>query len=288
MNDAIKQMLKKYHCVSRNDYENALKEIIQEIALLGLWRTKFFEHAAFYGGTALRILYGLDRFSEDMDFSLLKKNLKFDLKKYNAGIKDELESYGFNVTVQTKQKSNTTSTIESAFIKAGTLFHFLEIEAPQSVVGTLAKNHILKIKLEVDKDPPLGFMTQAQLLLLPSPFYVNTYQMPDLFAGKMHAVLCRNWHTRVKGRDFYDLSWYIARHTPLHLKHLKKRMEQSGHWPKNNQLTKTKLMDLLTERLKKIDWNLAKNDVLPFLKTGQLDIWSQDYFLELIQRIQIS
>ncbi len=288
MNEAIAQMLKKYHCANRNDYENALKEIIQEIALLGLWRTKFFEHAAFYGGTALRIIYGLDRFSEDMDFSLLKKNLKFDLKKYNQGIKDELESYGFKVTVQTKKKSNASTAIESAFIKAGTLFHLLEIEAPKSVVGSMASNHTLKIKLEVDKDPPLGFATEAKLLLMPNPFYVNTFQMPDLFAGKMHAVLCRNWQTRVKGRDFYDLSWYIARQTPLHLQHLEKRMQQSGHWPKNTKLSKVKLLNLLAERFAKIDFNLAKKDILPFLKNVSLDIWSKGYFLDLVQKIQTS
>lgn len=287
MNEALSSMIKRYNCVSRGDYENALKEIIQEIALLGLWRTKFFEQAAFYGGTALRILYGLDRFSEDMDFSLLKKNLNFNLHHYNQGIQAELESYGFRVTVETKNKVNATP-IESAFIKAGTLFNLLEIEAPKSVVGSMASNQTLKIKIEVDKDPPLGFETEAKLLLLPTSFYVHTFQLPDLFAGKMHAVLCRSWNNRIKGRDFYDLIWYVARSTPVRLKHLEQRMKQSGHLGKNQKLTKEILLKLLAERFEEIDLNQAKKDVRPFLKNPHgLDIWSKDYFLQLIQKIEV-
>ncbi len=287
MNEALSHMLKKYNCTSRGDYENALKEIIQEIALLGLWRTKFFEQAAFYGGTALRILYGLDRFSADMDFSLLKKNLNFSLEKYNQGIQTELKSYGFKVTVDTNKKTKVTN-IESAFIKAGTLFNLLEIEAPKSVVGSMASNQTLKIKIEVDKDPPLGFATEAKLLLLPTSFYVSTFQMPDLFAGKVHAVLCRNWEERVKGRDFYDLSWYIARGTPVNLTHLEKRMQQSGHLTQNKKLTKDTLFKLLVDRFEKVNFSQAKKDVLPFLKNSSvLDIWSKNYFLQLIEKMAV-
>lgn len=287
MNEVLSQMLKKYQCASRNDYENALKEIIQEISLLGLWRSKFFEHAAFYGGTALRVLYGLDRFSEDLDFSLLRKNPGFDLKKHNQSIKFELESYGFKVTVETKKKSKKTA-IESAFIKAGTLFHLLEIETPRSVIGAMAANQVLKIKLELDKDPPLGFETEAKLLLLPSPFHVNTFQMPDLFAGKAHAVLCRNWKYRVKGRDWYDLSWYVARNIPVRINHLKKRMQQSGHLLKKEKLSKNSLHILLQKRIDQININDAKKDILPFLKNStHIDLWSKDYFNQLISKIEI-
>src|SRR5579872_4522766 len=127
MHAAIKTMLSKYQCHSEQDYVNALKEIFQEISLLGLWRAKFYEKAAFYGGTALRILYGLDRFSEDLDFSLLKPEKNFDLSRYNQAIKDELNSFGFEVTVETKIK-NTDSNIESAFIKAETKKQFILID----------------------------------------------------------------------------------------------------------------------------------------------------------------
>src|SRR5438309_3791037 len=117
MNPAILSMLDRYKCVTAQDYENALKEIIQEIALLGLWRAKFYEHAAFYGGSALRILYGLDRFSEDLDFTLLRPDKTFSLASYNQAIMDELRSFGFKVEVVTKTKK-IVSNIESAFIKA--------------------------------------------------------------------------------------------------------------------------------------------------------------------------
>src|SRR3989344_6607710 len=119
MQDAIQKMLKKYDCKNEIEYQNALKEIIQEITLLGLWRAKFFEYAAFYGGTALRILYQLDRFSEDLDFSLLQANQNFSLTPYFSFIKQELQSYGFQIAVESIDKENK-SNVDSAFLKADT------------------------------------------------------------------------------------------------------------------------------------------------------------------------
>lgn len=286
MNEALSAMFERYSPASAEDYENAFKEIIQEIALLGLWRTKFFERAAFYGGTALRILYGLDRFSEDMDFSLLKRDRRFDLQPYCTGIADELEGFGLNVTVETKEKSSKTA-IESAFIKAGTLQNLIMIDAPTQISKKVPSNRSIKIKLEVDVDPPLGFDTEAKYLLQPIPFSVNTYKPPDLFAGKMHAVLCRQWKTRVKGRDWYDFVWYVARATPLHLKHLETRMKQSGHFPKSQRLTQDRFVKLLRDKISKLDVTAAKKDVLPMLKDpASVKVWSKRFFEELIKRIQ--
>lgn len=156
MNPAIITMLERYRCITAADYENALKEIIQEIGLLGLYRAKFFEHAAFYGGTSLRILYGLDRFSEDLDFSLLKPDANFSLKPYLDAIKTELNALDFSVTVMTKDK-NIETPIESAFIKANTKEHLLKIKVPEIISDRMHSNANLNIKLEVDTDPPPGF-----------------------------------------------------------------------------------------------------------------------------------
>jgi len=145
MNDAVNIMLDRYSCSSVNDYENALKEIIQEIALLGLWRSKFFEKAAFYGGSALRILYGLDRFSEDLDFSLLKKDEVFSLADYCRAVEDELNSFGFSVTVEKKEKKSKTN-IDSAFIKAGTLKNMIVIDIPQSVRKKTDQGKVMKVR----------------------------------------------------------------------------------------------------------------------------------------------
>ena len=209
MNDSVQSMLEKYKPRSEQDYTNALKEIIQEIALLGLWRSKFYEHAAFYGGSALRILYQLNRFSEDLDFSLLKPDPEFTLAPYNQSICDELNAFGFTVEVKTKEKQVNTS-IESAFIKANTKTQLMMIHAPQSLIQQTHGMHQLKIKMEVDTDPPAGFQTEVKTLLQPIPFSVKTYTLPDLFAGKIHALLCRPWKIRVKGRDWYDFIWYIT------------------------------------------------------------------------------
>ncbi|MDD4202193.1 MAG: nucleotidyl transferase AbiEii/AbiGii toxin family protein [Candidatus Omnitrophica bacterium] len=287
MNDAIKVMLDRYNCQSVNDYENALKEIIQEIALLGLWRSKFFEKAAFYGGSALRILYGLDRFSEDLDFSLLKKDKKFSIESYCKAVEEELKSFGFSVSVQKKEKTVKTN-IESAFIKGGTLNNMIIIEVPEIVKKKIHSGRGLKIKLEVDIDPPADFKTEAKYILHPMPFSVNAYALPYLYAGKMHAILCRSWSNRVKGRDWYDLVWYIARGESLSLKHLYMRMKQSGHLNKYRSLTEYRFIQLLQDKIDSTDFENAKKDVEPLLKDPlSIVVWSKEFFSTICKKIKI-
>ena len=287
MNDAVKVMLDRYNRSSVNDYENALKEIIQEIALLGLWRSKFFEKAAFYGGSALRILYGLDRFSEDLDFSLLKKDESFSLKNYCRAVEDELKGFGFSVVVEKKEKKVETN-IDSAFIKAGTLMNIIIIDISESVRKKIHSGKLMKIKLEVDKNPPVDFYTEAKYLFQPAPFSVNTYTLPHLFAGKMHAVLCRSWGKRVKGRDWYDLVWYVGRDISLGLKHLENRMKQTGHFAANEFLTEKILKQMLQEKIESIDFNNAKKDVENLLKDPSLlDLWSDEFFRVICKKIKI-
>jgi len=197
MNPAIEQMLERYVCQTRDDYVRALREILQQIALLGLWRGKFFEHAAFYGGTALRVLYGLDRYSEDLDFSLLKPSTAFSLGAYGDALRRELASFGFEVSFESR-KRNSQSAIESAFLKANTLQQLIIVKAAATVMRPQHAGEVLKIKLEVDTDPPGGFETESRAVLLPVPFAVRAYSLPDLFAGKMHALLCRRWKTRTR------------------------------------------------------------------------------------------
>lgn len=287
MTQPILKLLEHYRCATVQDYENALKEIIQEIALLGLWRSKFFDQAAFYGGTALRIMYGLDRFSEDLDFSLLESNPAFSLQPYLAGVEDELASMGFSVTVAQKEKQEKTN-IDSAFIKAGTRQHLMKIHLPESTTNLIPKSRILNIKLEIDTDPPGGFSTEAKVLLKPIPFSVNTYQMPDLFAGKLHAILQRNWKNRIKGRDYYDFVWYLARDTNVNLRHLEQRLRQSGAWKSNNSMVRADLVELLQKRFKDLDIEAAKKDVAPFLQDKDaIAIWSTDFFEALIEKVKV-
>lgn len=286
MQRAIAQMLDKYSCQSAADYVQALRGILQEIALLGLWRGKFFEKATFYGGTALRILYGLDRFSEDMDFSLLKANPDFELECYSAKLEKELAAFGFEVRVENKNKA-IDSVVQSAFLKADTTNQLLVIKVSEEIVQQIPAGQKVKIKIEIDTDPPEGFRSESKFLLQPIPFSVRSYVLPDLFAGKMHAILCRNWKNRVKGRDWYDLVWYCANHPELHLSHLEQRMRQSGHWNRVETLTQKNFGELILLRIDSVDIEQAKLEVLPFARQPQvLDIWSKDFFREIVGRIK--
>lgn len=287
MNRAVLDMLKRYDCQGAGDYENALREIFQEIALLGLWRGKFFEHAAFYGGTALRILHGLDRFSEDMDFSLIRPNASFNFSPYCSFVEKELAAWGFSVTVEVKHKT-TESDIESAFLKAETLKQMMMVEAPAELLGGLHRNQRLKIKVEVDTNPPPDFETESKFILQPIPFAVRTYTLSSLFAGKMHALLFRRWGRRVKGRDWYDWVWYVARGVPLDLKHLSARMRQTGHWASEAVIPAAEFRNLLSERIQNLDISLARADVEPFLKNPvSIAIWSNEFFSQLAETMDI-
>lgn len=286
MNPAILEMLKRYECRTTDDYRNACQEMMQQIALLGLWRARFFEHAAFYGGTALRILHQLDRFSEDLDFSLLAPQSDFSFSPYLRAITTELASFGFHVTVDAKQKQTETA-IQSAFIKANTLKNFVAIEMDQKEMRKIHIQNTIRIKLEIDTDPPANFDTDVNFVLWPIPFSVRSYSMPDLFAGKLHAVLCRAWETRVKGRDFYDWVWYVTRGTPVHLKHLETRLRQSGHYLQPSPLTRDLLIQLLEEKIKTLDIESARADVGRFLASPQATaVWSRAFFLALCRQIQ--
>ncbi|MCM2357463.1 MAG: nucleotidyl transferase AbiEii/AbiGii toxin family protein [Geobacteraceae bacterium] len=286
MHEAVARMLAKYDPKSVDDSVRALREIIQEVALLGLWRAKFFEHAAFYGGTALRILNGLDRFSEDLDFSLLAPAADFNLTRYTASLEEELLAFGFNVRVEMVDKA-VESAVQSAFLKANTRNELLVIETGEEIARQLPAGQVMKVKLEVDTDPPPGFATEARYLLHPIPFAVRSYSLPDLFAGKMHAILFRRWKNRVKGRDWYDLVWYAANHPQLNLSHLEQRMRQTGHWSGEKQLSPTVFTDLLYEAIGRLDVEQARRDVAPFVKHQQmLAIWSHDFFRDVARRIQ--
>ncbi len=286
MHALIEEMLEKYHLQTIADGTTALREIIQEIALVGLWRAKFFEHAAFYGGTALRILYGLDRFSEDLDFSLLKPDPVFSLSKYNHAIKDELSAFGFEVTVIEKIK-NIETPIESAFIKANTKTELIHIGLRNQLIATIPKDAVIKIKLEIDTNPPSHFKTEAKVLKEPMPVFINVYAPSDLFAGKMHALLFRGWSNRIKGRDWYDFVWFVKNGISLNLDHLEKRMWQSGHLPEQETLTKENFLVLLKNKIEGLNVEKALLDIKPFLKDQQiLKNWSNPYFLSLMADIK--
>jgi predicted nucleotidyltransferase component of viral defense system len=285
MHEAIQGMLSKYDCQSLVDYENALREILQELALLGLWRSKFFEHAAFYGGTALSVLHGLERFSEDLDFSLIKPDPEFTLETYGEALQKEIMSFGFVIDFEQRKKRRTA--INSAFLKTNTYKQLIVIQADPAKFKSFHPEKTLKIKLEVDIDPPEAFETESRYLLQPIPFPIRAYSLPDLFAGKLHAVLCRKWKNRVKGRDWFDLVWYIAHHPEVRLKHLELRMRQSGDFSAEDALDHRQLLELLVDKIESLDINKAKTEVSPFVRDkAAVQNWSKEMFLQIINRIK--
>ena len=279
----IKEWIEEYKPRNQQEAEAALREIMQEVALAGLQRTGFFERAAFYGGTALRIFYGLDRFSEDLDFSLLAVIPEFSLEPHFKGIVAEFEAIGMEVSIKEKTKS-VTSNIDSAFLKSETVWKELVLEGVIPQAG-IQNPPTIKIKLEVDREPPLGFDTEEKLLLKPFSFYVKCFTLPDLFAGKLHALLFRKWKQRVKGRDWYDLEWYIKKGVPLHLQHFLLRAQDSGDWtPKTT--SQDQVIQLLKEKIDAVSFDRIREDVVRFIRDDKaLEIWSPQYFKDLVAKI---
>ena len=271
-NEIFNQMLSAYELTTEQQKRNATFEVNQQIILAGLYNGGFFNEAAFYGGTCLRIFHGLHRFSEDMDFSILAPSDKFDFTKYFQPIIDQFAIIGREVEIKKKDKKNFGK-VESAFLKDNTDVYDIMFQTERSV----------KIKIEVDTQPTLKFNTEQKLVLLPQSFMTRCFTLPDLFAGKMHALVYRAWKNRVKGRDWYDFEWYVRKGVSLDFTHLHERALQFNE----EDITKESFLEKLNERLATADINQVKADVLPFIRNQkELEIWSNDYFLQLAKMVR--
>lgn len=267
-------MVESYAPKSALERQAVQQEVMQLIALSGLARGGFFEKAAFYGGTCLHLFYGMERFSEDMDFSLLSPDPKFDFESYFPAIREEFAIAGKEVEMQLKHKGKPSS-IESAFLKESSeVFR----------IGFTTQKQI-KVKIEVDIDPPPDFSTEMKLMTRPVSRWIRAYSIGDLYAGKVSAALFRAWRSRVKGRDWYDLEWYVRNGFVCNLKHLSARGRESNS---NVDLSSREtVIAAFKERIATIDFKAASEDVRPFLKDAScLDIWSQDYFTALVDMIK--
>ena len=266
-NEIYDNMLSAYDMATEQQKRNAIFEVTQQVILAGLYNGGFFDVAAFYGVTCLRIFHGLQRFSEDMDFSLLAPNDKFDFTKYFQPIIDEFAIVGREVEIKKKDKKGFGK-VESAFLKDNTDVYDVSFQTDKSI----------KIKIEVDTQPPLNFKTEQKLLLQPHSFMTRCFTLPDLFAGKMHALVYRGWKNRVKGRDWYDFEWYVRHNVPLDFAHLAERVRQFN----NAEIGQEEFVAQLKDRLATANINQVKSDVLPFVRNlKELDIWSNDYFVQL-------
>jgi len=286
MEQIFQTMLNAYAPVSVDEKKNAAKEIVQEIVLCGLSRAGFFEKAAFYGGTALRIFYHLNRFSEDLDFSLQTSDSDFNLSAYLPTLEQEIQSFGLNMTIMEKQKT-VESPIQSAFLKGDTQEHLMLFFANDDI--HVISGEKIKVKLEIDTDPAPGASFEQKYRLLPSPYQICLYDQSSLFAGKIHAILCRGWKNRIKGRDLYDYVFYLSRSTPVNLIHLNAKLQQTGFLQANQSLDLQQLKASLCDKFASINYTAAKTDVMPFISDkNTLDIWSAEFFCSITDGLTIA
>lgn len=268
--DIIKQRLQSYSCKTPLEEEQALKEISQEIILMSLSRQNFFTSAEFHGGTALRILYGLQRFSEDLDFALLTPDASFTLTSYLHNAANELRAFGYEFEI--KDRSQTDNTIKKAFLKDDSIGKIMQLKR----TGIPKK---ITIKLEVDTNPPEGAQTEIKYLDFPAPFGIKAKNLPSSFAGKLHALLCRSY---TKGRDWYDFIWYVSRKTPINFSLLTHALQQQGPWKNQSLNINTQwVAQALNDKIADIDWKVATQDIAPFIQAYEQDslqIWGKEFF----------
>ena len=286
MNSALESMIAKYNPKNNLERENAIKEIIQEIALAGLSRGGFFEKAAFYGGTCLRIFYGLDRFSEDLDFALVKKDEGFKLDDYFPRLKREFLSYGIDLNIELKKKSNA-SLVQSAFLKGNSLMFMMTFFPKNEDAKYILSNQKIKIKFEIDMDNPQGGITEYKYRMFPSPYEIQVFDEETLFAGKIHAILCREYKNHVKGRDYYDYLFYIGKKVPFNMKYLENKLKNTGKIAMDEILSLDRVKEFLRDRFEKVNYNQAIEDVRNFIvQKESLNLWKKEFFLSTLDSLR--
>ena len=288
MNSVFEIMLNKYQPKDNSERENAIKAIVQEIVLSGLSRGGFFDKAVFYGGTCLRIFHGLNRFSEDLDFALLNKDEDFKIEDYFPAVKKELISYGLDMDVVKKEKSKGDNDIQSAFVKGNTQILLMSFFPNNNEVDNVIKDQTIKIKFEIDTDNPKGGVVETKYRLLPAPYEIKVFDEPTLFAGKIHAILCREYKNRIKGRDYYDYLFYCAKGTKINLEYLENKLKNSNKISSDTKLDFPLLKKMLQERFTSVDYNLARKDVSSFITDQEsLSLWSKELFLSTLDYLKL-
>jgi predicted nucleotidyltransferase component of viral defense system len=279
MIELIQQRLDSYKASNPVEEEQATKEILQEVALYSLWRADFFEVAAFQGGTSLRILHKLPRFSEDLDFILKKPDPGFEWGSYLKKLQDGFEEFGLQTEVL--DKSRMDQSVKKAVLKDNSISNQLNLSFYRG-----HPEQKLKIKLEIDINPPEGSGYEYSYLDFPLDFEVCHQDLASNFALKIHALLCRPY---IKGRDWYDFNWYVKHKVQPNLPHLQAALPQLGPWKDQNI---TVDMDWLHHAMMKIiasiNWKEAAMDVERFLNPAEkqsLKLWSENFFQSKLENL---
>lgn len=287
MNSAIDIMMQKYNPQNNEERKHVIREIMQEITLAGLSRNGFFEKAAFYGGTCLHMFHGLNRFSEDLDFALIEKDKSFSLDEYLPAIKKEFISYGIDISVEPKKTAHD-SDVKSAFVKGNTMMLLMSLFSKSEDSEKVFSNEKIKIKIEIDTDNPPGALTEYRYRILPSPYEIQIFNEESLFAGKIHAILCREYKHHVKGRDYYDYLFYIGKGTKLNLQYLENKLKNTGKLNIDSSLSLDMVRNMLREKFNTIDYESAKEDVSNFINDKSvLEIWKPALFVSTLDDLDI-
>lgn len=286
MRSSIEEVINQYNPNTIEELKAALREVLQSIVLIGLSRGGFFNKASFYGGTALRIFYGLNRYSEDLDFTLKEKDKNFNLEPYLKYVKEVALSYGLELEVTTKIKQVDTP-IESAFAKLNTYQTFINLKFDANMSNRLHKDEVIKVKFEVDCNPALGFKTESRWVDLPEFASISVLDESSLFAGKLHAILCRTYKNNVKGRDYYDFLFYISKRVSPNLEYLKNKLIDTGKINEDDDFNIEILKEMLLEKFNSIDFNQVKIDASKFLfKNEDLSFYSKELFIDMLNRLK--
>ncbi len=281
----IEELIKSCNPKNSNEAKEILREILQKIVLIGLSKKDFFKYASFYGGTALRLFYDLNRFSEDLDFTLNKKNNDFSLIIYKDSIKEVANSYGLDIDIDIKDKIVSTN-IESAFAKLNTYQTFINFKINRNILNLIHKDELIKVKFEVDKDPSLGFNYELKWIDVPEYASVSVLDLPSLLSGKIHAILCRTYKNNVKGRDYYDFLFYMRKRVKPNMKYLMNKLIESKVIKEDDDFDINILKEMLIKKFENVDFNMIKEDIKKFLVNNEnVDFYSKELFIDVVKRL---
>ena len=277
---AIQDRLNSYGCASAVEEEQALREITQEIVLAALGRRSFFNKAAFQGGTCLRIFHGVNRFSEDLDFALKLPDGSFELGGYLNAVLEDLGAFGYRIEID--DRSGVDEVVKKAFLKDDSIGRLLTLGF-RPKTGPIRK---IRIKFEVDSNPPAGANYEVRIMDFPFPSAVSLFDLPSLFAGKMHALLCREY---VKGRDWYDFLWYAGKSVRPNFILLAAALDQTGPWAgKKPAVDEVWCHRAMVGKIGSMDFVRLREDVRRFLKpieVASLNLWTQEFFLARAEKL---
>ena len=283
MESKLQEMFLRKGAKTPLQIDMAVKEVLQELILSALSTTDFFGKAAFYGGTSLRIFHGLPRFSEDLDF-MVAEPVSIDFNDYIPEMKRQLSVLGIDVEVSEEERSNPD--LVAGMVKGNTKELYLYMYSEDDLVRSIYKKELIRVKIEISTHYSDKAKKKIWMKNMPYPYSVTLFDLPTLFAGKIHAVLCRGWEGRVKGRDLYDFLFYANRGSTFNLGFLNDKFKMSGY--SERDLTHEEVIERLVERFSTLDYESARKDAMRFIRGKQIwsiDQWCPELFIEMAKEL---